>query len=46
MYPKLHAKHGPEVLYADSPSRHVMVEFAFDVLQVWRGRFTSDGISR
>ena len=41
MYPKLHAKHGPEVLYADSPSRHVMVEFAFDVLQVGRGRFST-----
>ena len=32
MYPKLGAKYGPQVLYADSPARHVMVEFAFDVM--------------
>lgn len=42
MYPKLRQKHGPEVLYAHSPSRHVMVEFAFDVLQVARGTFKAD----
>jgi hypothetical protein len=42
IYPKLRAKHGTEVLYADSPARHVMVEFAFDVLQVARGAFKSD----
>lgn len=42
IYPKLRAKHGTEVLYADSPARHVMVEFAFDVLEVARGNFKSD----
>jgi len=42
IYPKLRAQHGPEVLYADSPSRHVMVEFAFDVIQVAKGAFKSD----
>ena len=42
MYPKLREKHGPHVLYADSPTRHVMVEFAFDVTQVARGTFKSD----
>src|SRR5687768_1125030 len=42
IYPKLRAKHGAEVLYADSPARHVMVEFAFDVIQVARGAFKSD----
>src|SRR5687767_10254313 len=42
IYPKLAAAHGPAVLYAHSPSRHVMVEFAFDVLQVARGHFKSD----
>ena len=42
MYPKLGAKYGPQVLYADSPARHVMVEFAFDVMEVGRGRFRSD----
>jgi hypothetical protein len=39
MYPKVRAKVGPEALYADSPARHVMVEFAFDVLQVARGAY-------
>lgn len=42
MYPKVRAEHGDEALYVDSPARHVMVEFAFDVLQAGRGRFTSD----
>jgi Zinc dependent phospholipase C len=39
MYPKVRAKVGPEALYVDSPARHVMVEFAFDVLQVARGAY-------
>ena len=34
MYPKLRAEFGDRVLYAHSPARHLMVEFAFDVLQV------------
>ena len=42
IYPKLREKYGQEVLYADSPARHVMVEFAFDVLQVARGAFKAD----
>jgi len=42
MYPKLRAKYGEDVLFAESPSRHVMVEFAFDVLQVARGTFKAD----
>lgn len=42
IYPKLGAKYGREVLYADSPTRHVMVEFGFDVLEVARGAFKSD----
>ena len=42
VYPKMREKYGSEVLYADSPSRHIMVEFAFDVLQVARGVFKSD----
>jgi hypothetical protein len=42
LYPKLATKYGPEVLYTDSPTRHVMVEFAFDVLEVARGAFRSD----
>lgn len=42
VFPKLREKHGPDVLYATSPSRHLMVEFAFDVLQVARGTFKAD----
>ena len=42
VYPKLRAKFGDEVLFADSPARHVMVEFAFDVLQVGAGTYTSE----
>ena len=42
IYPKLRAQYGDDVLFADSPARHVMVEFAFDVLQVARGHFKSD----
>src|SRR5262249_5397182 len=42
MYPKLRAKYGDTVLFTDSPGRHVMVEFAFDVLQVARGTFKAD----
>lgn len=42
MYPKLRAKYGDDILFGDSPTRHVMVEFSFDVSQVARGQFTSD----
>jgi zinc dependent phospholipase C len=42
VYPKLHAKYGDDVLYVESPARHLMVEFAFDVVQVAQGRFKSD----
>jgi len=42
VYPKLRAKYGDDVLFGESPARHVMVEFSFDVLQVARGQFKSD----
>jgi Zinc dependent phospholipase C len=42
VYPKLRAKYGDDVLFGDSPARHVMVEFSFDVLQVARAQFKSD----
>jgi hypothetical protein len=41
MYPKVRARVGKEALYVDSPARHVMVEFAFDVLQVARGAYVA-----
>ena len=39
MYPKLRAKYGDEVTYAESPKRHVMVEFAFDVVHAAAGAY-------
>jgi hypothetical protein len=45
-YPKLRTKFGDDVLFGDSPTRHVMMEFAFDVLQVARGHFKADAYQR
>ena len=42
VYPKLFARYGPQVTYAQSPSAHLRMEFGFDVLQVARGRYLSD----
>ena len=42
VYPKLRARYGPEVTYAQKPSAHLKVEFGFDVLQVARGSYASD----
>ena len=39
VYPKLRAKFGDEVTYVDDPKSHIMVEFAFDVVQVANGAF-------
>jgi hypothetical protein len=39
MYPKVRREVGNEALYVDSPSRHLMVEFSFDVSQVARGEY-------
>jgi hypothetical protein len=41
VYPKIRRKVGDVALYVDSPARHLMVEFAFDVLQVARGAYAS-----
>jgi hypothetical protein len=41
MYPKVRAEVGDRALYVDSPARHVMVEFAYDVLQVARGAYAA-----
>jgi zinc dependent phospholipase C len=38
-YPKLRARYGDQVTYVDDPKRHIMVEFAFDVVQVASGAF-------
>lgn len=42
MYPAMREKHGSSMTYADSPKRHVIVEFSFDVIQVATGRYASD----
>jgi Zinc dependent phospholipase C len=42
MYPKLRARYGASVTYADSPSTHVVVEFSFDVVQAAVGAYASD----
>jgi hypothetical protein len=39
IYPKLRAKFGDEVTYVEDPKRHIMVEFAFDVVQVANGAY-------
>lgn len=42
IYPKLRAKFGDDVIYAEDPKRHVMVEFAFDVVQTASGTYLPD----
>jgi len=39
IYPKLRAKFGNRVTYADDPAAHLKTEFGFDVLQVARGKY-------
>jgi hypothetical protein len=38
-YPKLRAKFGDEVTYAEDPAHHIMMEFAFDVVHVASGAY-------
>ena len=39
LYPKVRRKVGARALYVDDPARHLMAEFAFDVLQVAGGKY-------
>jgi hypothetical protein len=41
-FPKLRAKHGNAVTYADDPKAHIRTEFGFDMVQVAKNRYTSD----
>lgn len=41
-FPKLRRRYGDEVTYAESPTAHIRTEFGFDVVQVAKGRYTSD----
>jgi hypothetical protein len=42
LYPKLKKKYGNVVTYEDDPLAHVKTEFAFDVLEVAKGRYAPD----
>ena len=41
-FPKLRAKYGDSVTYADNPKDHIRTEFGFDMVQVAKNRYTSD----
>ena len=41
-HPKLRAKYGPSVTFADDRKAHARTEFGFDITQVAKHRFTSD----
>jgi len=41
-FPKLKARFGNEVTYADNPKAHIRTEFGFDMVQVAKNRYTSD----
>jgi hypothetical protein len=42
LFPKLRAKYGNKVTYADDPKAHIRTEFGFDMTQVANNRYTSD----
>ncbi len=46
MYPKLKAKFGNHVTYAQSPKSHVLVEFSFDVVQVAAAAYAPEAYHR
>ncbi|HZQ19672.1 MAG TPA: zinc dependent phospholipase C family protein [Terriglobales bacterium] len=41
-FPKLRAKYGSKVTYADDHKSHIRTEFGFDMVQVAKNRYTSD----
>jgi hypothetical protein len=41
-FPKLRARYGARVTYADDPKAHIRTEFGFDMVQVAKNRYTSD----
>ncbi|HWW92431.1 MAG TPA: zinc dependent phospholipase C family protein, partial [Vicinamibacteria bacterium] len=42
VFPKLRARYGDQVTYADAPKAHIQTEFGFDMVQVAKNRYTSD----
>lgn len=41
-FPKLRAKYGDSVTYAQDPKAHIRTEFAFDAVQVAKNRYSSE----
>jgi hypothetical protein len=41
-YPKLRARYGDQVLYAENPRAHLQTEFGFDVLEVVQNRYAPE----
>jgi hypothetical protein len=41
-FPKLRARFGNEVTYAEDPKAHIQTEFGFDMVQVAKNRYTTD----
>src|SRR5206468_12539905 len=41
-FPKLRAKYGDTITFAEDPKAHIRTEFGFDVVQVAKQRYTSD----
>jgi hypothetical protein len=41
-FPKLRAKYGNAITFAEDPKAHLRTEFGFDVVQVAKNRYTSD----
>jgi hypothetical protein len=41
-FPKLRAKYGSAVTFAEDPKAHIRTEFGFDVVQVAKSRYSSD----
>ena len=42
VFPKLRARYGDQVTFADAPKAHIQTEFGFDMVQVAKNRYTSD----
>jgi Zinc dependent phospholipase C len=42
LYPKLRAKLGSNITYEDDPTAHLKTEFAFDIVEVARGKYASE----
>jgi len=42
MYPKLRAKYGDRITYAQNPGAHLKTEFGFDVVQVANGHYAPE----